>query len=250
MSRALILALLLVVTTTARADAPETEALLRRALAPEKLGFRAGEATLAMQLRDASGRVVERKMRARTALAEGTRRMRLTFVEPIDQKGVELLIIERRGAPTEQTLWLPRARELRPIAASDRGGKLQGSDFTFQDFEQRELGKATLRDAGEETMAGVATRRIEASAVPGGFEAMTFWVAKDSEIPLKIEFKRGGAVVRRFEVKKLQKVDGRVTPTRLVMSDELAGTKTTLELSDFRDVTVPESALVPDALGR
>ena len=72
---------------------------------------------------------------------------------------------------------------------------------------------------------------------------------------MRIEFYQLGPggdvrVARRFEVKRLKKVDGLVTPTRLVMSDALAGTKTTIDLSDFKDVRLPDSLFLPDALGR
>ncbi len=252
LAQVLLVVVMVVLAGAARAD---PRALLSRALAPQKIGFRAGEATLVMQLRDGAGRVVERSLRARTASGEGWRKMRLTFTEPIDQRGVELLVIERQGQPTQQALWLPRARELREIAPGDRSAGLQGSDFTFEDFEKRELGGATISVLGDETLGGVVCSRLEATALPGRFTKVVFWVAKDHEIPLKIEFLQadgGGAsrVVRRFEVKRLQKVDGRLTPTRLVMADELAGTKTTIDLSDFRDVALPQSLFTPDALGR
>ena len=249
----LSLALTLSAVAPSRAEAPSRE-LLSRALAPEKLGLRAGEARLVMQLRDAAGRIVERSLRVRTATGDGWRKMRLTFLEPIDQAGVELLVVEQRGAAAEQTMWLPRARELRRIAPGDRQAGLQGSDFTFEDFERRELGGATVVVAGDEVIGGVACTRLVATELPGRFSKVTFWVAKETEIPLRIEFLQGVAasekLARRFEVKRLQKVDGVLTPTRLVMSDELAGTRTTLDLSDFHDARLPESLFTPDALGR
>lgn len=235
---------------TARA---EPRALLSRALAPDKLGFRAGEATLAMQLRDAAGRIVERTLRARTAMGPGWRKMRLTFLEPIDQQGVELLVLERDGQPTEQTLWLPRARELRRIAPGERGAGLQGSDFTFEDLEKRELGAATITPLGDDvTIGGLPCARLEATGLPGRFSRVRFWVAREHEIPLRIEFYAGDGdrPARRFEVKRLQKVDGRLTPTRLVMADEVTGTQTTLDLSGFVDVALPDALFSPDALGR
>ena len=152
-------------------------------------------------------------------------------------------------------MWLPRARELRRIGPTDRQAGLQGSDFTFEDFERRELGGANVVVAGDVVIGGVDCTRLEATALPGRFSRVVFWIAKESEIPLRIEFLQAAAaggerLARRFEVKRLQKVDGVLTPTRLVMSDELAGTRTTLDLSDFQDVRLPESLFTPDALGR
>jgi len=255
--KALLVALVLLsAPAVTRADPAEDRALLTRALAPDKLGFRAGEATIAMQLRDAAGRVVERTLRARTATGAGARKMRLTFLEPIDQRGVELLVIERDGRPAEQTMWLPRARELRVITPGDRGAGLEGSDFTFEDLERRELGGATITPLGEETIGGLPCVRLEATGLPGRFGRVRFWVARAHDIPLRVEFYARDAAgaadapARRFEVKRLQKVDGRLTPTRLVMADAVAGTQTTIDLSGFVDVALPDSLFPPDALGR
>ncbi|MFO0748356.1 MAG: outer membrane lipoprotein-sorting protein [Myxococcota bacterium] len=246
----------------ARADAPapggassDAAGLLARALVPERLGFRAGEATLSMQLRDAAGRIVERTLRARTIAGSGWRKTRLTFLEPIDQKGVELLVVEKKGAGAEQTLWLPRARELRKIGSSDRGARLQGSDFTFEDFESKDLARATITRDGEETLGGVVCERLAATGLPGRWAKVVFWVARDQEIPVRIDFLQGAAggdaaLARRFEVKRLQQIGGQLTPTRMVMSDELAGTRTTLDLSGFRDERFPDSMFLPEALGQ
>lgn len=250
-----LLVLVAILGGVARAEAPV--ALLTRALAPDKLGFRPGEATLAMQLRDGAGRVVERTLRARTIMGDGWRKTRLTFLEPIDQAGVELLVVDRAGTPSEQTLWLPRARELRRIAPSDRGASLQGSDFTFDDFARKDLGKATVTAVGEETIGGLSCARLEATGLPGRFSKVVFWVARDAEIPVRIDFMQdaGAAsasakVARRFEVKRLQKVSGGLVPTRMVMSDELAGTRTVIDLSGFRDERFAEGLFTPEALGR
>lgn len=241
----------------ARAEGPDARLIASEALSAERLGFRDGEATLGMELRDKAGRIVSRKLIARTASgANGGRKMRMTFLEPSDQKGIELLVVEARGQETLQYLWLPRASELRRIAGGERGGRFQGSDFSFADFEGKSLDAAVVEMVGSEKVGGLETWKIAVSPKPGavgpgGWSRVVAWVAKDGHVPVKVEFDKGGTVERRLEVKKLQAVEGRLTPTRLVMSDLVAGTRTTLDILDIQPTKrFPDATFAPESLGR
>ncbi len=257
-----LIALLLVTgSSVVRASAPDAREIAT-ALATERLGLAAGEATIAMELRDRAGRIVSRTIRARTASGAGWRKMRLTFQAPVDQRGVELLVLtEGTNAPV-QYLWLPRSAELRRIAASDRGGRFQGSDFAFSDFEDQNLAAADVQLAGEETLSGLAAYRIEITAragqpAPGGWSRVSAWIAKDARVPLRVEFYKDGTLSRTLEVKRLQPVEvgggegQRLMPTRLVMSDLSRGTRTTLDISGLApSARFPDAVFAPEALGR
>lgn len=226
------------------------------ALSAERLGLAAGEATLTMELRDKAGRVVARTLRARTATGAGWRKMRMTFVEPADQRGVELLVLEARGEEPVQYLWLPRSAELRRVATGERGGRFQGSDFAFADFEERSLEDAVVTLSGEEQLGGMAAWRIEiaprpGTPAPGGWSRVLAWVAKEARVPLRVQFFRDGTLARQLDVKRLQPLDGRLVPTRLVMSDPLRGTRTTLDISGLAPgARFPDATFTPEALGR
>jgi|GEM_PF-2778415 len=254
-------ALALIITSSlARATAPDAREIAT-ALSTERLGLAAGEATIAMELRDRSGRIVSRTLRARTASGDGWRKMRMTFLAPADHNGVELLVLTaKRDADPVQYLWLPRSAQLRRIAASDRGGRFQGSDFAFSDFEDQDLSAADVRLAGEETLAGIVAYRIEITArsgqpAPGGWSRVSAWIAKDARVPLRVEFYRDGTLARLLETKRLQPVEvagaTRLMPTRLVMSDVARGTRTTLDISGLApSARFPDAVFAPEALGR
>lgn len=229
---------------------------LAEALSAERLGLAAGEATLTMELRDKAGRVLTRTLRARTATGDGWRKMRMTFLEPADQRGVELLVLEGRREAPVQYLWLPRSAELRRVATNERGGRLQGSDFAFSDFEERDLDEAVITVEGEEEVGGLEAYRIgiapkEGAAAPGGWSRVVAWIAKEARVPLRVQFFRDGAVARQLDVKRLQPLEGRMVPTRLVMADLARGTRTTLDISGLAPgATFPEGIFAPEALGR
>lgn len=229
---------------------------LAAALSAERLGLAAGEATLAMELRDKAGRVLGRTLRARTATGEGWRKMRMTFLEPADQRGVELLVLEARGQAPVQYLWLPRSAELRRVAAGERGGRFQGSDFSFADFEERNLDEAVITLLDEEEVGGLAAYRLEiaprdGAAAPGGWSRVVAWIAKEARVPLRVQFFGEDALARQLDVKRLQPLEGRMVPTRLVMSDIKRGTRTTLDISGLSPgAKFPEGVFTPEALGR
>lgn len=250
-------ALLIALGGAAHAEGPDARRIASEALSADRLGFRDGEATLGMELRDKAGRIVSRKLIARTVSQGGeARKMRMTFLEPSDQKGIELLVIEARGKETLQYLWLPRASELRRIAGGERGGRFQGSDFSFADFEGKSLDAAVVELVGGEKVGGLEAWKIAVSprpgeVGPGGWSRVVAWVGKEGRVPLKVEFERSGTVERRLEVKKLQAVEGTLTPTRLVMSDLVAGTRTTLDILDIQPTKrFPDSTFAPESLGR
>lgn len=253
-SIALVVVVSLAHAVLATPGAPDGRTLAA-ALSAERLGLGSGEATLTMEMRDRAGRIVSRSLRARTASGDGWRKMRLTFESPADQRGVELLVSTRRGEAPDQFLWLPRSAELRRIAASDRGGSFQGSDFAFSDFEDQALDQADIQVVGRDDIAGLAAWRLEISprpgAAPGPWSKVIAWIADEARVPLKVQFFRGDVLARALEVKRLQPVGGRLMPTRLVMSDLAKGSRTTLDITALDAAArFPEAIFRPEALGR
>lgn len=248
--------------TTAHAE-PTARELAEAAFSPERLGFSAGSATLSLELRDEAGRVLTRKLEARTRVDGPTRKMRLSFLEPVDQRGVELLLVERRGEDPLQYLWLPRSQELRRINGHDREGRLGGSDFSLADLEGKDLNQAEVTRLPDTELLGTPCYVLALTAkpntkAPGGYSRVVAWVMKDGLLPVRIDFERpdkAGASqpVRRLEVKKLARVgkDKRLAPSRLVMTDLSRSTRTTLDLvAQNPDASFPDTLFRPESLGR
>lgn len=251
------LATLLILGVTASPPAPDPRELAE-ALAPARLGLDQGEATIGMELRDRAGRVVSRTIHARVARSGAHRKMRLTFTEPADQRGVELLVLSASDQEPVQYLWLPRSAELRRIVARERGGRFQGSDFRFTDFEDRDLAAAKVVLSGEEVIGGLRCHRIELS--PGdeadasadrGYSRVTAWIARDSGVALRVQFFDGETLTRQLDVKRLQPAAERLVPTKLVMRDITRGTRTTLDITGLdQKARFPDAIFRPEALGR
>ncbi len=257
----LALALTLAWSASARAE-PTPRDIAESALGGDRLGFGAGSATLGMELRDKAGRLISRKLEARSAIADGTRKMRLSFLEPIDQRGIEYLLVEKRGAPPLQYLWLPKSAELRRVTPDDREGRLGGSDFSFADFEKRDFDNAEIAGLPDENLGGQPCYRLAitpkpGTRAPGGFSRVTAWILKDGLLPVRLDFERqttnGLAAVRRLEVKRVARIgpDKRLVPSRLVMTDLVQSTQTTLDITAQNpDARFPDAIFQPESLGR
>ncbi len=249
------------VLATGRAKAvssppPAAAELVRAALERSRLGFETGDATLAMRITDRRGRVLERTLRSRTALVDGGRRTRVTFLSPADQRGVELLMIEDPEGADQQYLYVPRYGQRRRVAGSAKNASFEGSDFTFADLESRDLRRGRFTRLPDGVYAKRPVRRVEirppADAPDERYAKVELAIGADSGVPLEVRFfDRGGALEKVLKVKRLAKTDGRYVPTKLVMSNLREGSSTTLEILDFDpDARPPASALVPQALGR
>lgn len=259
---ALTLTLMTVLAAPSRAE-PTAHQLAEAAFAPERLGFSAGSATLSLELRDEAGRVLTRKLEAKTRVDGATRKMRLTFLEPIDQRGVELLLVERPNESPLQYLWLPKSAELRRITSHDREGKLGGSDFSLADLEGKDLSQAEITRLPDADLLGTPCYVLALSPKantpnPSGYSRVVAWVMKDGLLPVKIDFERPDKTgtsqpVRRLEVRKLARVgkDKRLAPSRLVMTDLSRSTRTTLDLvAQNPDAAFPDTLFRPESLGR
>lgn len=241
---------------------PSARDIAEKALASDHLGFSAGRATLALEIRDDKGRVLTRRLEARSRVEGGVRKMRLTFSEPVDQRGLELLLVEQRGQPTLQYLWLPRSAELKRITADDREGQLGGGDFSLRDLERQDLSRADIALLPEAEWMGQRCHVLSlgpkpGERAPGPWDRLVVWVTVEGQIPLRLDFEKardGGFIAtRRLEVKKLARVgrDKRLAPSRLVMSDLVRQTRTTLDItSQDPDAVIPDTVFRPESLGR
>lgn len=235
---------------------PSTENIVAGALAQGRFGIQSGEATLAMTIEDAQGRLIERTLRTRSIAEGDARSTRITFTEPVDQRGVELLLLERGDGDAQQYLYLPSIGHHRRIAGAAKSGRFEGSDFSFADLERQDAGGARLERLPDATFAGVEVYRVEVHPLAPTPDALYgkvgLWIAKDTLVPLRVDFfGRTGTLLKDLRVRRLKPVGDGFIPTRMVMRDASTKSSTTLEVLAFDpDAALPASLFDPAALGR
>lgn len=260
---ALSLALATASPSPAHAE-PSPRALAEAALSADRLGFQGGSATLSLELRDKQGRIVSRKLEARGTIGDGSRKMRLTFLEPIDQRGVELLLLERRGEAPTHYLWLPKNGELRKVSSEDREARAFGADFALAELAPEDLAAATITRLPDETLGGEPCYVLAIDLAPSPTAAVRahsrvlVWLLKSPEskhLPVRFDFARApeGPVERRLEVRRVARVgpERRLTPSRLVATNLVESTQATLDITNQDPAArFPDAIFAPEALGR
>lgn len=78
----------------------------------------------------------------------------LRFQEPKSIKGTGLLSWTRRDGTTEQWFFLPRLKTSKRIKTKEKGKSFMGTDFIYEDLENREVKDDSLTLEGRETIEG------------------------------------------------------------------------------------------------
>ncbi len=85
----------------------------------------------------------------------------LRFTAPAEVKGVALLIVNHTDRASDQWMWTPAIERDRRIAAQDRSTRFFGTDFSFEDLEERDVDQFDYKLAGDDTIDGAACWKIE-----------------------------------------------------------------------------------------
>src|SRR5215469_1930253 len=92
----------------------------------------------------------------------GSSKAILRFTAPAEVKGVALLVINHPDRSSDQWMWTPAIGRDRRIALQDRSTRFFGTDFSFEDLEERDVNQFDFHLTGEEPIDGASCWRIEA----------------------------------------------------------------------------------------
>src|SRR5436305_1485066 len=85
----------------------------------------------------------------------------LRFTAPPEVKGVALLVVNHPDRASDQWMWTPAIERDRRIALQDRSTRFFGTDFSFEDLEERDVDQFDYTLAGDDAVDGSACWRIE-----------------------------------------------------------------------------------------
>src|ERR1700686_104271 len=91
----------------------------------------------------------------------GASKVVLRFTAPPEVKGVALLIVNHPDRASDQWMWTPAIERDRRIALQDRSTRFFGTDFSFEDLEERDVNQFDYKLLGEETGDDVFCWKIE-----------------------------------------------------------------------------------------
>ena len=132
----------------------------------------------------------------------------LRFTAPAEVKGVALLIVNHTDRASDQWMWTPAIERDRRIALQDRSTRFFGTDFSFEDLEERDVDQFDYKLAGEDTIDGVACWKIESKPDNRNHRSTLprcVWIRKDNYVAAQIESYSKDKLIRRIHYSDIQK---------------------------------------------
>src|SRR5688572_3529002 len=111
---------------------------------------------------DSKSKITEKRWQFDRIGSHGESKSVLRFLAPAEVKGVALLIVNHTDRASDQWMYTPAIGRERRIALQDRSQRFFGTDFSFEDLEERDTDQFDYRLLDEEAMDGAASWKIEA----------------------------------------------------------------------------------------
>lgn len=203
-----------------------------------------------MEMTDKRGKTRKRETRGFRKYYGKEKRTVIFYLSPKNVKDTAFLTYDYPDAKRDDDQWLyiPAARKVRRISASDRGDYFLGTDFTFEDIKLES--KVSIEDyqrtsLREETLDGIKTYVVEAVPVSKevakelGYGRVIQWVDPGIWMTRKAEFyDTRGKLLKTTYTKNIKKVQGIWTSHLLEVDNHKTKHKTRFT---FSDVTYDDS---------
>jgi len=194
-----------------------------------------------LQVFDAKGKISDKRWTIERLGAHGQSRTVLRFTAPAEVKGVAMLIVNHADRASDQWMWTPALERDRRIALQDRSTRFFGTDFSFEDLEERDVNQYAYAALGEESVDGAGCWKIQSTpkeTKSSQYTRSIIWIRKDNYAFARIENYVKDQLVRRLSYSDIQNVQGIWTARTLEMVDLRRGSRTRLTL-DKLEYNVP-----------
>jgi outer membrane lipoprotein-sorting protein len=181
----------------------------------------------------ASNKVSLKRWEYRRIGSYGTSKAILRFTAPAEVKGVALLIVNHTDRASDQWMWTPAIERDRRIATQDRSTRFFGTDFSFEDLEERDVDQFDYKLVGQDAVDGVACWKIESKpkeSKSSQYTSSLVWVRNDNYVVTQVEDYTKDKLVRGIHYTDIQNVDGIWTPRTVEVYDANRKSRTVLKL--------------------
>jgi hypothetical protein len=229
----LVWLLLLAIVTLSAADDP------RQIVGESERRTNAGSERYEGLLRviDARGKIADKRWIFMRLGSHGNSKALLRFTEPAEVKGVALLIVNHPDRASDQWMWTPALQRERRIALQDRSTRFFGTDFSFEDLEERDVNQFEYKLLGDQAIDGAACWRIEST--PAGKKISQYtrsevWIRKDTYAFAQVDNFIKADLVRRLKYSHFVQLQGIWTARNLEMTDLRRKSRTILTLEKLQ----------------
>ena len=172
----------------------------------------------------------------------------LRFTAPPEVKGVALLIVNHPDKASDQWMWRPSIERDQRIALQDRSTRFFGTDFSFEDLEERDVNQFDYKLAGEENgQWKIESRPLKSSQ----YTRSLIWVKKDNYTVTRIESYNKKGLVRVIDYRDFELDHGIWTARTTEVLDVARKSRTILKFDKLEyDVPLKPDRFTIEALRR
>jgi hypothetical protein len=186
-----------------------------------------------LQVVDARSKITEKRWQYDRIGSHGSSKSVLRFTAPAEVKGVALLVVNHPERSSDQWMWTPAINRERRIAIQDRSTRFFGTDFSFEDLEERDTNQFDCRLLGSELVEGADTWKLE--SVPkqtkvSQYTRSILWIRKDNFAIARLENYNKEQLVRRARYTDIRNDQGIWTAHQIEMHDLKRNSRTVLKI--------------------
>jgi hypothetical protein len=185
---------------------------------------------------DSGNRISEKGWTYARVGSHGNSKVVIRFTAPAEVKGVALLVVNYPERASDQWMWTPAINRERRVATQDRRSRFFGTDFSFEDLEERDIEQYDFEMLGDETLEGEACWTIAATPKAGKRSQYTrsiYWVRKSTYTYAQIENFAADKLVRRLKYQRMEEIQGVWTARALEVEDVTRKSRTVLTLDSI-----------------
>jgi len=180
---------------------------------------------------DSKSKIAEKRWQYERIGSFGESKSVLRFTAPAEVKGVALLVVNHRDRASDQWMWTPAIQRERRIALQDRSTRFFGTDFSFEDLEERDVDQYSYKLLGEESLNGTACWKLQSKRKKSSrYTSSLVWGRKENYTFALTEGFKGDKLMRRIDYSDLEKVQNIWTAKKIEVFDATRNSRTVLTL--------------------
>ena len=172
----------------------------------------------------------------------------LRFVAPPEVKGVGLLIVNHADKASDQWMWRPNIGREQRIAFQDRSTRFFGTDFSFEDLEERDVAQYDFKLLSDE---GAAWKLESTPRKSSQYTHSYLWVKKDNYTVTRLELFTKKGLMRTIDYRDFELNKGVWTARTTEINDVTRNSRTILKFDKLEyNSPMKDADFTIDALRR